>query len=229
MTIPITPAMQAARHILHDRSPWVWLLGIQVPTTPATRFRFTDHVTPITFDTTTTGVPLVWSPFSFKVGEWNFASDGSLKSLPITASNVTREVGAVFEAYDMIGAEVEVRRVWTGSLTDASAYMSYEGQIMSARVSRQNATIVVGARDLMRVQCPSARYSKHRCGSHVQFGGTLCGYVIPASPGETVGTGFSTCGKSQADCGERGDDEEARSLTRLHPMMFGGFPGLPRP
>jgi hypothetical protein len=61
--------------------------------------------------------------------------------------------------------------------------------------------------------------------SVVQFGSASCGYVIPDTPGESIGTGFSTCGRLLDNCRERGDDEVARGLERLHPKRFDGLPG----
>lgn len=228
MALNIPNVLQDARHKLHDTGSWIWLLGIQVPTTPtATRYRLCNYTADVQFDTTTSGTPLTWKRYAFEVGEWKFASDGSLVSIPVTIQNVTREVGLAIETYDgLIGSEVELHYVYSGALTNPAAKISAFGRITSCKVTNEAAAITVAARDIMRIQTPPARFSKHRC--WVQFGGPLCGYVIPPSPGETVGTGFSTCSKTLASCDERGDDEVARGLARKHPEMWGGFAGLPR-
>jgi len=224
----IPNALQDARHKLHDAGSWIWLLGVQVPSTPnKTRYRFANYTSDVVFDTTTAGVPLTWKRYPFNVGEWEFRSDGSLVSVTVTVSNVTREVGLAIESYDgLVGSEAEIRLVHSSALANAAAKWLYEGKITSCKVTNESAAIVIGARDIMRIQSPFARFSKHRC--WVQFGGPLCGYVIPAIPGETVGTGFSTCAKTIAECEERGLDEVARGFPLKHPEKWGGFAGLPR-
>ena len=228
MSINIPAALQDRRHALHDAGAWIWLLGIQVPTTPnPTRYRFANYTSDVQFDTTTAGVALTWKRFPFQVGEWNYSGDGSLPSVTVTASNLTRELGLAIEQYDgLIGSEAELRYVHSSALSSPAAQVPFQGRITSCKVTTQAAAIVIGARDIIRIQSPFARFSKHRC--WVQFGGPHCGYVIPASPGETIGTGFSTCSKSLAACEERGLDELARGFAQKHPERWGGFPGVPR-
>ena len=58
------------------------------------------------------------------------------------------------------------------------------------------------------------------------FGDAECGYVIPATPGNTIGTGFDFCPRHLEACRERGDDEAARGLARKHPKRMNGFPSI---
>lgn len=223
-TLPIGLVAHTQR--LRDPDPNVWLVEVEVPTDPPTRFRLARNPEPVTFGVDSTGAGLVYSPYPIRIGEFQETVEGDIPTLSLEIGNPTRELSAAVDLYDgLVGAPVVIRLVNLGDLS-AGALFEERAEIRRVRVTAQACTFVLAAYSLYRVKFPAWRHLAYSC--RWQFGGVECGYLIPSSPGETVGTGFSTCGKTFAACGVRGADELARSVTVNHPKRFGAFPGLPR-
>ncbi len=227
MTRGLTPGLEAHRNELRDLDPWKWLVEFQVPTDPPTRYRLVDNVLPVNFGVTSAGVPLTFSPAPIRVAAVRSNAGGDLPQIEITVANVDMQVGLEVEQYDgLIGQPVKLMLVNLADISNPQSRIEESGEIQGATVTADAVTFLVSSQNLARWKFPKFRVSSRSC-RHA-YGGVDCGYVLVTSPGETVGTGFSTCRKSLEQCEERGDDEDARGVTRAHPKRFGGFPGVPR-
>ena len=215
---------------LRQMSPCIWLLEFEVPSSPATRYRFTNFETVVSRGFGPGGVPLLYYPKQIAHGDLTQSAKGDLQNLTVNVSNVNLEMMEALELYDgLIGQPFTLRLVNSLALTDPNAEMRYDGRVANCKVNDQVATFTIGQANLQRKQFPSTRWIAHHC--PWRFGTAECGYVIPDSPGESIGTGFSTCGRTLAACVERGEDEEARGILNSngepnHPLRFGGAPGI---
>jgi len=220
-------ALQVHANTLENASPFVWLFEVEVPTSPPTRFRFCNQTEKIAFGVNSSGDPIEYDPLHVEVGEWAQSKSGDLPELSVVVSNIRRDVGVVLETYaGLHGAPVVVRIVNRSTLLDVNAQIRFDGTVRAVTVNNNSATFAIANYNLYQETVPAHRFLKNHC--PFLFGGSRCGYIIPESPGETVGTGFSTCAKHIDACTERGDDEVARSLSEQHPARFGGFRGITR-
>lgn len=205
--------------------PFIWLVEVEVPTDPATRYRLTNYNETVQRGTNSDGDPVEFSPYPIAFGNLRATNAADLESITINVANVALELMENLEAYDgLVGQPVALRLVNLEGLADENAELRFDGQVTGVVVNERVATFTVGCPNLTKSLFPRNRYVAHHC--QWRFGSPECGYIIPAVPGETVGTGFSTCGRTLAQCEERGDDEDARGLTIQHPERFGGYPGI---
>lgn len=215
----------AAKAQLESSQPLIWLVSVEVPTNPPTRYRLTSYPEAVARGQSSAGADLTYSPFPLAFGDFRQSGKGDLSPLTINVANVTAEMMDVLQAHaGLVGQEAVIRLVSVQALADPNAEISYRGRIASCSVDDQVASFTLGAVNLQKRGFPSNRYVANHC--QFRFGGLECGYVVPGSPGETVGTGFSTCPRTLTACGDRGLDELARGLASVHPLRFGGFPGI---
>jgi len=220
-------ALQTHINTLENASPFVWLFEVEVPTSPPTRFRFCNQTEKISFGVNSSGDPIEYNPLHIEIGEWSQGKAGDLPELSISVSNVRGDVGAVLETYaGLHGAPVIVRIVNRSTLLDMNAQVRFDGTVRAVTVSNVSATFAIANYNLYQESVPAHRFLRNHC--PFLYGGARCGYIVPTTPGETVGTGFSTCAKTVDNCTVRGEDEVARSLTEQHPARFGGFRGITR-
>lgn len=205
--------------------PFVWLFEVRVPTEPATRFRITNYSETITRGTDNQGHPIIYYPFPVAHGDILSQTKGNLSDLTINVANVTLELSHLLDQYDGLSDQpVVIRIVHIQGISDLNAEERWDGRVVSCRVTDEVATFQIAATNLTKTLFPKNRLNALDCGA--RFGEPSCGYVIPASPGNTVGTGFSFCPKELVACEERGADEAARGVTVLHPRRFRACPGL---
>lgn len=227
MSDSLTTLMQEWRSQLRLEYPWVWLYEVEVPTDPVTRIRLTNNPTPVSFGFDSDGAALTYSPFPIVHSGIKKTAAGDIPTIGVSVGNVTREIGRLIDAHDGLdGAPAVIRLVNLADLGNAKAQVEERAEVRGCKVGARIVTITLAAYSLYRAKVPPERYVSTVC-KHA-FGGPRCGYLIPASPGETVGTGFSTCARRRTDCEERGADELARGLPQIHPRRWGAFPGMPR-
>lgn len=220
-------SLERHRSTLEGDSPFVWLFEVQVPTTPATRYRLTNHTTKVRFGLDSAGQPLEYDPFPIAIGDIDATKDGDLPEIQVVVSNITRELGSAVDLYDGLqGAPVVIRTVNLATLLDTSAEIRTDTVIRSSQVRAESVTFTLSAYNLLDERVPKFRFTRNNC--PFLYGGARCGYPIPTSPTGVVGGGFATCPKTVEACTVRGEDEVARSLPEQHPERFGGWPGLPR-
>jgi lambda family phage minor tail protein L len=215
----------AAKNQLEQTQPFIWLASVEVPTDPPTRYRLTSNPDAIQRGQNSSGAPLTYSPFPIAFGEFRSSSKGDLSPLTLNVGNVTLEMMAVLNQYGgLVGQDVTLRLVHVQGLDDPNAEIQWGGRISGCSVDDQVASFSIGAVNLQKAPFPSNRYVANHC--QWRFGGAECGYVIPTSPGGTIGTGFGSCGRTLSECDKRGLDEAARGIISRHPLRFGGFPGI---
>lgn len=221
MTRQLTASLTAEAGKLRTLNPWVALLEVEVPTSPATRYRLAANPEPIVFNGQT------YSPFPFTIGEIRTTGEGDIPVIDVTVQNASLVIGHAIDEYDgLTGQPARVLFVNTADLLNPASVIAEDATIQNASVSADAVTFTLSAYSLYQLPIPAQRYVARGC--RWVFGSAECGYVIPTGATNTVGGGFNLCRKSLAQCRERGADEAARSVTVLHPKRFGGFPGIPR-
>lgn len=217
--------LETATKQLAGLDPYIWLIECGVPTIPRSRIRITSFTDPITRGTDSGGHPLIWYPFPVATGDLLQQSRGDLTDTTFNVANVTLEISALLDQYDgLTGEEVIISLVNRAGVTDPNAEDTTQGKVLRCHVTDTVASFTVSATNLTKILFPKRRMMANRCAS--LFGGIECGYTIPAAAGDTVGTGFSTCSRELEACEERGADEVARGLVRMHPRRFNCAPGM---
>lgn len=203
-------------------------MEVEVPTVPPTRFRFTNYDKNVTRGLNADGDPIIYYSYPSAPGEFRETQKGDLQNLTVNIANVTLELMTYLEQHDGLeGQPCSIRLTSVSALSDPNADMLWNGEVVRCSVDNTVVSFSVGSPNLTQRDFPRNRYNATGCRS-LPLGTAECGYVIPLSPTESVGGGFSSCGGTRANCQERGDDEEARGLTRQHPRRWGAFPGTQR-
>ena len=227
MTQPLTPALELHRNRLRDEWPWIWLYAVRLPTSPVSWIRITNALQPVEFGRDSAGARVLWTPFPVTHDQVRETNSGDLPTINVQVGNPTLEIARLIDTYGgLTGQKAVIRLVNMVDLLDTRSQIEVHAEVQRARVTAKTCTFSLSSYDLYKRKFPRWRYLSFSC--RWQFGSPECGYSIPASPGETVGTGFSTCNRTFEACGDRGDDEEARGVTRLHPKRMGWWPGIPR-
>jgi phage-related protein len=205
--------------------PYVRLVEVTLPNYECIRLANTSAQVQFEFDTD--GVtPHVWHPFPMAFEDFSETKRGDLPQLQIGVSNVTLELAArLDEAEGLTDQTVRILIVNTTDLSNSDYKLEWKGEVAKCEVDQQTALFTLGHPRLNAAVFPARRVLTQ--GGVTRFGNAECGYVIPDSPGESIGTGFSKCPlRSLDNCRERGDDEVARGLERMHPRRFCGMPGV---
>lgn len=232
MSREIDNVLHAAKNALVREDPFAWLYEINVPPASGSSdnriLRLTNYADGLEYGTDSLGAPLVFQAFPISHGVIRSSQSGSISAIQVTVGNATREVGELIDAHGgLVGEAVTVRLVNIESIDNPQAVIAWRTRIADATLTTTGVGFELRPARLERALVPGLRYAARRC--RHDYGGARCGYIIPDSPGDTVGTGFSRCGHTYEDCTERGLDEAARSVENRHPLpRFGGFPGIPR-
>lgn len=232
MSREIDNVLHAAKNAHVREEPFAWLYEINVPPAAGSSdkrvLRLTNYAEALPYGTDSTGAPLSFQPFPISHGVIRSSQSGDITAIQVTVGNATREIGELIDAHGgLVGEAVTVRLVNVESIKDPQAVIAWRTRIAEATLTTNGVGFELRPARLERAQIPGLRYTALRC--RHSFGGARCGYIIPTTPGESVGTGFSTCRQRYEDCTERGLDEAARGLQNQHPSpRFGGFPGIPR-
>lgn len=215
------PTMLAAfAEKAHGEAPWVWLMRVRLESSPA----------PIVFPVTTLTSEVVWPPapdpngetfypFSFGFDNIEQGTEGDLPQLDVVFDNSTRMLMDVAHSTNGLeGAAVTVWLLHAEALDEPTEALRWEFEVKTSQASNQAFAMRLGMKNFFEVQTPGDRFVRNRC--RRAFGGTQCGYVVNEV------AAFTSCPKTVTACVERGNDEAARNLPRLHPRRFGGFPGI---
>lgn len=208
---PLTQTLRDELAKLHNDSPWFELWRIQVDATAVatTWIPLVRHSAPVVFGGVT------YYPWPMSRAEITEDSEGTLPTCQLTLSNVDRtgsewaEIGLGFR-----GRPAQLSIVHAAHLGSADHKISFEFTVAGIGVTREVVTLDMRTQRWLDAQIPHDRFAEDRCG--LVYKGPVCRYT---------GT-LPECGRLFSDCVARGDDEEARSLPRLHPLQFGAFPGI---
>lgn len=225
MSQELPVSLKAMQQLLELQYPWIWLYEVEVPTVPATRIRVTNYTEPVPFGQNSIGTPLTYSPAPISHGGFASNIQGDLTSLTVTVTNADLWLRQLLETHNGLKYQLAVvRLVNSTTLDDPQAQLRFDAEVAKSKVTAKAVAFELGRFSLANRKFPGRRYiARH---GDAQFGSVECGYVIPASPTEAVGGGFSTCPRTLSACQLRGDDEVARGLTRAHPKRYCGWPGI---
>jgi phage-related protein len=227
MSRSLQPEMTRRSNLLRDESVWTWLVEIEIPTDPPTRYRIAANTSIVYFGTDSAGNPIPYYPFPIAHTGIIATASGDLPVIEITAANPDLLISDAVDEYDgLIGQRAKVLLVNSADLSNTNSKLEWDAEVQGCACSSRSVTMRLASYSLIERKIPPHRISARAC--EFTFGDVRCGYAIPSSPGETIGTGFSSCPKTLSACVDRGLDEVARSLTSQHPERFGGHPGCPR-
>lgn len=162
-------------------------------------------------------------PFPMTRGPINVDSDGNLPSTTLALSNVTRELlGYLAPNPGLIGQNVSMLSVNAGLLgTGNELEDSFEWSIAGAQVTDQAIALdLVPPITLSDLEAPRQRFFRDACPFKYRDPLT-CAYE----------GSIATCDRSlfgANGCMVHGNDEVANGRPRMHPYLYGGFPGLSR-
>lgn len=201
----------------------VWLVEVEIPTTPdLSRLRLTTNNEPVTFGAALDGTPRIFKPFPMKVGAITRTKEGDLPQIQVAVANAEGVVVPYLETYrGLVGQKAVVQLVSLAELSDFSASLRFDGEIVAVEMDSESATLSIGAFNAQGMVFPKNRHVAEHC--RFLFGSNGCGYNLN-HPLRT----FTTCPRTFRACIERGDDEEnVMGVKRQHPDRWGGFRGIP--
>jgi phage-related protein len=229
MSRNLHPSLLSHANQLADELPWIWLYEFQLPTDPLTRYRLTNYTEAVYHGTSSSGTPLEYSPAPIVHSALRQSSSGDLPSFTVSVGYAGLEVQAqLVEHGGMVGQPAVVRLVNLESLGDPTSSVRWDATIRKAKVDQTKVSFELGRFDLQGARVPARRYISASC-SHVWLS-TECGYVEVPGATNTVGGGYDRtvqCPRTLEACQARGEDEEARGVTVLHPLRWGGHRGIP--
>jgi phage-related protein len=217
----IPQAFFIEKNILATGGQWLWLYEIEVPTTPATRYRFTRNPGAVLFRGNN------YSPFPITHTPVKEGDKGDLPSITLTVSNVSREIIGALELYGgLIDQPVRILLTHMDMLTSGSAIIEHDFKILTTTATEEAVVANLGDLSLYEVFIPGQRMMRHYCRHQYRAAG--CGYAVSSADSNYL----STCDKSldgPDGCEIHGASETAAGMPVIHPGRFGGFPGIPTP
>ena len=146
MSLNLHPFFMAEKNALATDGQWVWLYEVEVPTTPPTRYRFAKNNQEVRFRGN------LYYPFPVTHTVLKQTESGSLPSLTMTVSNVSREVMATLEAHGgLIGQPVRLILTNLRAITSNQSVIEHDFKIISV-----TATDLAGGCVDVRELLPSA-------------------------------------------------------------------------
>lgn len=221
----ILPALlKQAIELPHDEGEWLFLWDLELErrtkTLPAVVFRFTSRASEIAWPVPGIASPVTFYPFPFTQGAIEQDTDANLPHVELAIDNTARVLmrhlhnGQGFE-----GNRATLRITHSDAVGVTPAQELRIDLAVSSAIAGSSAIVFqLEQVDLNEKQLPAERYLQEPC--PLVFGARRCGYPI------TPTAAFLTCPRTPQACTERGDDEVARGLPRLHPQRYGSFPGL---
>lgn len=210
-TIP--PNLLATTQEIDTEKKWIWLFELEADATTVETIvvTFTSHDAEVVRDGKT------YAPYPSAHSPIEVDGEGSLPRVDLTVSNITRElVPYVNHGEGFLGrpAFLKLTTLDQSAVPDEVASLELSG----AGVEVRDTEIVFSLEglNLYDREFPPSVFSRDRC--PVGFKGPRCRYRGPEL----------TCLKRITDCEMFGNAEVARGYPRLHPRLFGGFPGLTR-
>ncbi len=221
MAVPA--GMRAIAEKSHQTAPWIWLLRLEATT-------IAEGLPPVLIPITTYTAEVTWPPtgptaqqyypFAFQFERIDEGGKGELPQIDVVFDNSTRVLmDMAHQCGGFEGATVKLVLVHEASLATLSERMEWEFEVLSSSATEKVFTLRLGLHNYFLMKSPHARFIANRC-RYLRYGGEECGYVVNEV------AAFTSCDRTLAACRARGDDEVARNLPRLHPLRYGGFPGI---
>lgn len=218
--MPSVPVgLAAIKNRLNHPSPFLWLIEVRVPSTPATMIRITPNPKAISFGVNTAGDAIVYDPFPIGMGVMESDSEGGLPQFSVTVGGVTREIMALLIAYDfLVDQPMKLHLVHGDHLDDPQQRVTFPFVVNTVNGDEDAITFVLSSEDLYAFMIPSQRINRDFCG--FTYKAVECGFF--GDPGGTLGD----CARHYAACELRGAWEIANGYVQQHPARFGGAPAL---
>lgn len=218
----IASALVTEKNKVHNVTPWVWLFEVQVDATQA--MRVAGHHSSVTHGGNS------YVPFPIAVGPQSRDARGVLQQVEVVVSNLSREVVGYLEASKLLDQQVTIRLVHASNPANKVHESTYS--ILEATVTSKAATFLLGPYGLLKATFPAQRFMRTRC--RWEYGLAGCAYdttmpnlvaaTYPNFDPSTCDLGLGT----DNGCRVHGHNEVANGRPRLHPLRFGGFPGIPK-
>ena len=216
---PLTPAVAASKNAQHSGDPLVFLYELEVPTTPPTRIRLTNHDEEVAWR----GNTFSRAPLSHS--EVIEDTEGNLPQVALAVPNISREIGAVLAAHGgLVGQPVRVTLLSLADIGSGQPVSEAEFTIASASLTHQSASFRLQVYNPHLAALPGGRISRTSC--WYKFRGKRCGYALDESV-----TGAVTCDHTfdgENGCTAKGALYVAAGLEAIHPERFGGYRSVPR-
>ena len=212
----ISQTAEEWRSQLRSEYPWIRLFAFRRPDGQWYRLARYDSI--VNYGKTSGGADVKWYPYDVNFDRIENSDEGNLAEFRITINNAAREVSQALDQYDFTGEPARFLMVHALELdVPNSAVIDQSGKIANVEWSGAATVVNVSVANLYDYYLPSRIYSRTICSK--LYGGPEC--LIDKGV-----TGMpQTCGRSLTDCETRGDVEVAEGLPRLHPLLYGGFPG----
>jgi len=210
MAEPLTSLFVTEKNKLHSTTGWLFLLELVID--DSNSIRIVDDTAQFTWNSK------LYYPVALQIGQNRASSDGSIESLDVAVSNISREVMDLVENLTLIDTKAWVRLVHRTSGTVTNV-IEYKFNVLAIQATFTTLAIQLSHSDLLLRPFPANRFSRNRCRWVYKSGN--CGYI----------GGLPTCDLTldgPNGCRFHGDDETANALPKIHPNRFGGFPGIPQ-
>lgn len=209
------------KNLLATGERWIWLYELEVPTDPATRYRFVRDPQQVTFRGN------IYYPFPIAHSTVKEDAEGNLPVMTVTVSSVSREIISTLESYrGLVGQPFRIILTHELALVAGTALAQHDFKILGTTASATAVSAKLGDVSLYDVSIPGTRMLKHYC--RHQYRGGACGYSVD----EADANYLSSCDKTldgPNGCTFHGASETSASVPVIHPERFGGFPGIPTP
>ena len=208
------PPPEGGLLLLIQADPILWLCALDLPTDPASKMRLACYPEDVYFETDNLGQSVRYYAGAFSIGEMRADSEGSTPTTTLTVQNLTRELVAAAENYDLTGMAVRLVCIQLSELAvpAPTPIGDYRFEVLEVDTAEATVALKLGIPGMLDRELPERRITRDHCAQ--DYGGVECGYDTKA-PGA-----LQTCSKLlDGDLGCKAHSNEKRFL---------GFKGVPR-
>lgn len=220
MNLPATGFTEKNR--LANGTRFYWLYSITIPSDPPEVLRLVRNSETVNYR----GAD--YFPFPIAHEPTKKQNSAGLPLMQLSVSNVTREIIAKLEAHDgLIGQLVTVSLVSETQLGTSGAPLAEDSaKIVNVSVDTSAANFTLGTSDIYNRSVPKLRVTRYSC--RHQYQDAACGYSLPTTSPYYLPTCDKTLDGANG-CRAHGISYESEGIPPIHPLRFGGFPGVPTP
>lgn len=196
MTLPLSPALILEKNLLATDGAWLTLVDFALPN--GSHIRLVRNTEDITFGGN------LYTAYPLQVSPTQQLSDGSIPTLNLQLSNVTRTLQVYMERYN--GGKdctCTITTVSSKLLAENYAALTLQYEVLSSASDANWLSFTLGAANPLRHRFPPHRAIASSC--NFRYRGAECAHTGPKP----------TCKRTLDDCRAHGNS-----------ARFGGFPGL---
>ncbi len=212
MTVPAEHLEKILTGFTDAPFAWLWEFVVEVTTAATPVIRICNQHEVVPWNT------MEFDPVGRGASTISESSDGTVKPLQVSISNVHREISTLllndkaFRGTDATLWIVDMGRLNLGALVTAT------WKIGPPSHDTETVSFPLQSRNDFQEQAPRDGYNRNRC-RFLPLGSPRCGYI---------GRDETDCNGTLVRCGEIGLSEQAEGLVKIHPARYGGKPGIPR-